>query len=302
MNVTKIREIPISEIDDFPDHPYRVVDDGDMEQLVESILLNGLITPALVRRKGNGRYEMISGHRRKRAASKAGLKTLRCEVIDVTHAEAVVMMVDANVQRPNLLPSEKAFAYKMRMEALKHQGKRTDMTLDPMEPKFMKSHAVDKLSEQTNESATQIKRYIRLTCLIPELLRLVDNSVLKEKNTLRMGMRPAVELSFLPESMQRDLWETIQLYQCTPSHAQTIEMRKCMEEGILDREGIEIIMREDKPNQKERFILHSERVSHLIPGYVPMGKREDYIIRALEHYAPIERRKREKAVRAKEER
>ena len=182
MNVTKIREIPISEIDDFPDHPYRVVDDEDMEQLVESVLLNGVITPALVRRKENRRYEMISGHRRKRAASKAGLKTLRCEVIDVTHAEAVVMMVDANVQRPNLLPSEKAFAYKMRMEALKHQGKRTDMTLDPMEPKFMKNHAVDELSEQTNESATQIKRHIRLTCLIPELLRLVDNSVLKEKN------------------------------------------------------------------------------------------------------------------------
>ena len=278
--LVKIQDIPISEIDDFKDHPYKVVEDHDMFELVESIKERGIITPVTVRVKEDGRYEMVSGHRRKRACELAGLNTIRSEVVDMTRDEAIIMMVESNLQRSKILPSEKAFAYKMRMEAMNRQGKRTDLTSVPVGQKLSR----EVLAIQANESQTQIQRYIRLTNLVPELLEMVDNDTMK--------MRPAVELSYLDEEAQRDLVDAIDDNVCTPSHAQAIRMRKIFEEGNLTREVINVIMGEEKPNQKEKIVLHGDRVNSLIPKDISIGQREDYICEALEHYAEYLKEKR----------
>ena len=278
----KIRDIPLDLIDDFPDHPFHVRDDEDMVQLVESIKTNGVLTPAVLRQKEDGRYEIVSGHRRKRACELAGLTTLRSEIKDLTRDEAVVYMVESNFQRTTILPSEKAFAYKMRLEAIKRQGKRTDLTCAPVEHK-LKSR--DVISEESGESREQIRRYIRLTNLVPELLEYVDEG--------RIKMRPAVELSYLDEDSQRDVVEQIDINDCTPSHDQTIRMRKMFESGKLTAEAVEAIMSEEKPNQRERIVLRGDRVRSLIPKNVQLKDTEDYVCKALEHYAKYLRHRSE---------
>ena len=274
--LAKIRDIPISEIDDFPDHPFKVRDDEDMVQLVESIKERGVITPATVRQKEDGRYELISGHRRKRASELAGFETLRCEVVDLTREEATILMVESNFQRSQILPSEKAFAYKMRLEAMKRQGQRSDLTSSPVATKFGQGRSDTELAEQVGESKDTIRRYIRLTELVPELLEYVDEG--------RIKMRPAVELSYLDEDSQRDVVDEIDLNDATPSHAQTIKMRKFHEEGKLTTEVISSIMSEEKPNQREKIVLRGDRVRQLIPKNVPISQTEEFVCKVLEHY------------------
>ena len=280
--LAKIRDIPIEQIDDFPDHPFKVRDDEDMIQLVESIRERGVITPATVRQKDDGRYELVSGHRRKRACELAGFETLRCEVVELTKEEATILMVESNFQRSQILPSEKAFAYKMRLDAMNRQGQRTDLTSAPLGQKFSR----ETLSAESGDSHSQIQRYIRLTNLIPELLNLVDEGTMK--------MRPAVEISFLDEDCQHDLADEISLNDCTPSHDQTIRMRKLFDEGKLTPEAISAIMSEQKPNQRERIVLSGDRVRQLIPKSVSISQTEEYICKALEHYAVYLRKRAER--------
>ena len=271
--LSKIRDIPLTEIDDFPDHPFKVRDDEDMAQLIESIKERGVITPATVRQKEDGRYELISGHRRKRACELAGFDTLRCEVVELNRDEATILMVESNYQRSQILPSEKAYAYKMRLEAMKRQaGRPSKDNLVPVGQNFSR----EELATQSGESKTQIQRYIRLTNLVPELLEYVDEG--------RIKMRPAVELSFLDEDSQRDVVDEIDLNDATPSHDQTIRMRKFFEEGKLTTEAIQAIMSEEKPNQREKIVLRGDRVRQLIPKNIPISQTEDFVCKALEHY------------------
>ena len=274
--LAKIRDIPLELIDDFPDHPFKVRDDEDMLQLVESIKERGVITAATVRQKEDGRYELVSGHRRKRACELAGFETLRCEVVDLNRDEATILMVESNYQRSQILPSEKAFAYKMRLDAMKRQGQRTDLTSSPLATKLSQGRSDVELAEQVGESKDQIRRYIRLTNLVPELLEFVDEGKIK--------MRPAVELSYLDEDCQRDVVDEIDLNDATPSHDQTIRMRKFFEEGNLTTEAIKAIMSEEKPNQKEKIVLRGDRVRQLIPKNIPISQTEDFVCKALEHY------------------
>ena len=282
----KIRNIPLDMIDDFPDHPFHVRDDEDMVQLVESIKSNGVLTPAVLRQKEDGRYELVSGHRRKRACELAGLTTLRSEIKDLTRDEAIVYMVESNFQRTTILPSEKAFAYKMRNEAIKRQGERTDLTSSPLGIKVSGKQSLDVISQESGDSRNQIHRYIRLTFLVPELLELVDEG--------RIKMRPAVELSYLDEDSQRDVVEQIDINDCTPSHDQTIRMRKMFDNGKLTAEAVEAIMSEEKPNQRERIVLRGDRVRSLIPKNVQLKDTEDYVCKALEHYAKYLRHRSER--------
>ena len=270
--LSKIRDIPLGLIDDFPDHPFKVRDDEDMMQLVESVKERGVITPATVRQEEDGRYELVSGHRRKRACELAGFETLRSEIVDLNRDEATILMVESNFQRSEILPSEKAFAYKMRLEAMKRQGFRSDLTSDPVGQKF----SVEKIADNSNDSKTQIQRYIRLTNLVPELLEFVDQG--------RIKMRPAVELSYLDEDCQRDIVDEIDMNDATPSHDQTIRMRKFFEEGKLTTEVIQAIMSEEKPNQKEKITLSMDRIEKFIPKSIKISQREDFICKALEHY------------------
>ena len=256
--LSKIRDIPLTEIDDFPDHPFKVRDDEDMAQLVESVKERGVITPATVRQKEDGRYEIISGHRRKRACELAGFETLRCEVVDLDRDEAIILMVESNYQRSQILPSEKAFAYKMRLEAMNRKaGRPSKENLTPVESDYEKLRTNEKFANEVGESREQIRRYIRLTNLVPELLEFVDEG--------RIKMRPAVELSYLDEDCQRDVVDEIDLNDCTPSHDQTIRMRKFFDEGKLTTEAIQAIMSEEKPNQREKIVLRGDRVRQLIP-------------------------------------
>ena len=275
--LAKIRDIPLELIDDFPDHPYKVRDDEDMMQLAESIKERGVITPATVRQKEDGRYELISGHRRKRASELAGFETLRCEVVDLTRDEAIILMVESNFQRSQILPSEKAFAYKMRSEAMKRTaGRPQKENSSPVGIDLRGKQSLDLMSEECGDSRNQIHRYIRLTNLVPELLEFVDEG--------KMKMRPAVELSYLDEDCQRDVVEEIDLNDATPSHAQTIKMRKFFDEGKLTTEVISSIMSEEKPNQREKIVLRGDRVRQLIPKSVPLNQTEDFVCKALEHY------------------
>ncbi len=282
-----VMQIPISEIADFPDHPFKVRNDSDMQKLVESVSEYGVLEPALVRPRAEGGYEMIAGHRRKMASALSGKTEIPCIIREVTDDEATIIMVDSNLQREEILPSEKAFAYKMKLDAMKRQGKRTDLTSDPLEPKLLEPRSNEKLSAETGDSASQIKRYIRLTYLIPGLLDLVDEG--------RIKMRPAVELSYLTKEEQQSVLESIQAYDCTPSHAQTITMRRASEEGKLDPDTIEDIMSEEKPNQKERITLNSERVRKYIPRNVSVPDTEKYIIEALEFYKRYKEKQAAKA-------
>ena len=284
--LARIRDIPIELIDSFPDHPFKVRDDEDMTQLVESIKERGVITPATVRPKDDGRYELVSGHRRKRACELAGMETLRCEVVELTRDEATILMVESNFQRSQILPSEKAFAYKMRLDAMNRQGKRTDLTSSPLATKLGQGRSDVELAEQVGESKDQIRRYVRLTNLVPELLQFVDEG--------RIKMRPAVELSYLDEDCQRDVVDEIDMTDSTPSHDQTIRMRKFFDEGKLTTEVIQAIMEEEKPNQKEKIVLRGERVRQLIPKSVPLNQTEEYVCKALEHYASFLRRRAER--------
>ena len=282
--LSKIRDIPLELIDDFPDHPFKVRDDEDMIQLVESVKERGVITPATVRQKEDGRYELISGHRRKRACELAGFEALRCEVVDLDRDAATVLMVESNYQRSQILPSEKAFAYKMRLEAMKRQGQRSDLTLSPVGTKFDRSS--EAITEETGDSRNQIHRYIRLTNLVQELLDLVDEGKIK--------MRPAVELSYLDEDSQRAVVDEIDLNQCTPSHDQTIRMRKFFTEGKLTPEVVSAIMSEEKPNQREKIVLRGDKVRSLIPKNIPVSQTEDYVVKALEHYSRFLRQRAER--------
>ena len=280
--LSKIRDIPLELIDDFPDHPFKVRDDKDMMQLVESVKERGVITPATVRQKEDGRYELVSGHRRKRACELAGFETLRSEIVDLNRDEATILMVESNFQRSEILPSEKAFAYKMRLEAMKRQGFRSDLTSDPVGQKF----SVEKIADNSNDSKTQIQRYIRLTNLVPELLEFVDEG--------RIKMRPAVELSYLDEDCQRDVVDEIDLNDATPSHDQTIRMRKLFNEGNLTTEAIHAVMSEEKPNQREKIVLRGDRVRQLIPKNIPVSQTEDFVCKALEHYNKFLRNRAER--------
>lgn len=274
--LSKIRDIPISEIDEFPDHPFKVLIDEDMEQLVESIKRNGVMTPATVRLKEDGRYELISGHRRKKACELAGLETLKCEVKDLSRDEAIIIMVESNLQRSTILPSEKAFAYKMRLEAMNRQGQRTDLTCSPMGNKLQGKKSSDELAEKVGESKNQIFRYIRLTELVPEILQMVDDR--------QIAFRPAVEISYLSEEQQYTLFEAMEYSDATPSLAQAIKMKKFMQDGKLTNEVIQSIMEEEKPNQKEKPAFRDERITKLIPKSVPRGQESDFVVKALEFY------------------
>ncbi len=275
-NLSKIREIPIAEIDEFPDHPFKVLMDEDMEQLVDSVRRSGVMTPATVRQKEDGRYELISGHRRKKACELAGLETLKCEVKELTRDEAIIVMVESNLQRTTILPSEKAFAYKMRLEAMKRQGQRTDLTCSPVGNKLQGVKSSDELAEKVGESKNQIFRYIRLTELVPEILQMVDER--------QIAFRPAVEISYLSEEQQYTLLEAMGYNDATPSLAQAIKMKKFMQEGKLTDEVIQSIMQEEKPNQKEKPAFKDERITKLIPKSIPRGQETDFVVKALEFY------------------
>ena len=281
----KIHDIPLDQIDDFPSHPFKVMDDEEMLKLVESIREYGVITPAIVRKKEEGKYEMISGHRRKRACALAGIETLRAEVVEMSRDEAIIFMVDSNLQRTKILPSEKAFSYKMRLEAMKRQGKRTDLTSSPVATKLKGMRSEQSSAALVGEGKDNIRRYIRLTELIPEILEMVDQE--------QVALRPAVEISYLPKKMQKTLCEIMDMEQCTPSHAQTIRMRRMLESGKLTEESLLAIMQEEKPNQKERLVLRDSRVQKLFPRNLPAEKREEYIIKAMEYYGKYRERLKE---------
>ena len=275
--LSKIRDIPIAEIDEFPDHPFKVLLDEDMEQLVESIKRNGVMTPATVRLKEDGRYELISGHRRKKACEIAGLETLKCEVKELTRDEAIIVMVESNLQRSTILPSEKAFAYKMRLEAMKRQaGRPTKDNYSPVGNNLEFATSSDELAEKVGESKNQIFRYIRLTELVPEILQMVDER--------QIAFRPAVEISYLSDEQQYSLLEAMQYNDATPSLAQAIKMKKFMQDGKLTDEVIQSVMEEEKPNQKEKPAFRDERITKLIPKNVPRGQETDFVVKALEFY------------------
>ena len=278
----EIRDIDISLIDDFPDHPFKVAENEELFELAESIKEQGVLIPAIVRPKEKGRYEMIAGHRRKRASELAEIKTLRCIVSDLDDDAATIIMVDTNLrQRQQILPSEKAKAYKMRLEAIKNQGARTDLTSRPLGEKW----SVDKLADENVDSARQIHRFVRLTYLVPELLEFVDEG--------KIGLRPAVELSYLDEERQRDVVDMIDESECFPSHAQTIRMRKAFEQGELTRDDVIAIMNEEKPNQVEKITIRKDDIRKYIPKSVKSDDMQKFICDAVKHYAKHLERKRE---------
>ena len=276
-----VMDIPLDEISDFPDHPFKVKQDDAMLELTESVRQYGVLVPALVRPTPDGGYEMVAGHRRKLACSLAGKATMPCVVRDLTDDEAIIIMVDSNLQREKVLPSEKAFAYKMKLDAMKRQGQRTDLTSDPLGQKLKGKISVELLASDSTDSKTQIQRYIRLTNLIPEILDMVDEG--------KIALRPAVELSYLAEEEQRSLFDTMECEDCTPSHAQAIKMRKFSEAGNLTDEVILSIMQEEKPNQKEQFKMPKERIAKYFPAGTPVQKMEDTIVKALEFYRKRQR-------------
>lgn len=279
----RIVDIPIEMIDDFPDHPFKVRMDEDMQQLVESIKERGLIHPVILRKKEDGRYEIVSGHRRKKACEIAGLTMIKAEVREMTRDEAIIMMVESNLQRSVILPSEKAFSYKMRLEAMKRQGQRADLTSAPVGPKS-NGRSNDELAKQVGDSHTQIQRYIRLTELQPEILDLVDEG--------KIGLRPAVELSYLSRHEQDMLVEAMEYADCTPSHAQAIRLRAFSKDGTLGPHVIENVMNEEKPNQREKISLRYDDARKFIPSSIPYSKTGEYIMKALEFYQKhLERQK-----------
>ena len=283
-----VTDLPAAEISDFPNHPFKVRMDQSMVELADSVKQYGVLVPSLVRPMPDGSYQMVSGHRRKRAAELAGLPTVPCIIRELTDDEAIIVMVDSNLQREQILPSEKAVAYKMKLEAMKRQGMRTDLTFGPLGPKSA-INTRDTLATEVPDSSRQIQRYIRLTNLIPELLDMVDNSVLKEAGKLQMALRPAVELSYLPEAEQTALLEVMEGEIRTPSHAQAIKMRSFSEHGKLNPDVILSIMQEEKPNQVEQFKIPRERIDKFFKPGTPAQKIEDTIVKALELYRKRQR-------------
>lgn len=279
----KIHEIPLSEIDEFPNHPFHVRLDEDMDQLVESIKERGIITPVTLRQKPDGRYEIVSGHRRTKACELAGLATVKAEIKELSRDEAIILMVESNLQRTTILPSEKAFSYKMRLEAMNRQGQRTDLTSTPV---VSKSRSNEMLGEIGGESREQVRRYIRLTHLIPPLLDLVDSG--------KIAFRPAVELSYLTEEEQNSLLDSINSEQSTPSLAQALKMKEFSQNGRLNADVILSIMCEQKPNQKEKISFQSERLKPFIPKNFTAKQAEDYVIKALEYYHRYQLRQKER--------
>ena len=279
----RIYDIPLTEIDDFPDHPFKVKMDEDMDQLVASIKERGLITPITLRPKEDGRYEIVSGHRRRKACELAGLETVKAEVREMSRDEAVILMVDSNLQRSKILPSEKAFSYKMRLEAMNRQGERTDLTSTPV---VSKSRSNEELGNMNGESREQVRRYIRLTELDPALLDMVDEG--------RIALRPAVEISYLQKDEQAALLEEISYNVATPSLAQAIKMKKFSQEGKLNGDVIESIMSEEKPNQREKLSIKYSDVRRFIPQTVPYEKTGAYILRALEYYHRYQERQKDR--------
>ena len=274
----RIFDIPLSEIDDFPDHPFKVRMDEDMDLLVQSVKERGVIVPITLREKEDGRYELVSGHRRKKACELAGFDTIRAEIRDLTRDEAIILMVESNLQRSVILPSEKAFSYKMRLEAMKRQaGRPKAENCSPVGNNFLLSKSSDEMASQVGESKNQIYRYIRLTELIPPLLDMVDDG--------RIGMRPAVELSYLSKEAQTELAEIISFMDATPSHDQTIRMRKMSDEGKLTSEAMEAIMNEIKPNQREKISFQADRIRQYLPQNMPKSQTEEYVIQALSYYS-----------------
>lgn len=278
-----VREIPLEEISDFPNHPFKVKMDESMADMAESVKQYGVLVPALVREKPEGGYEMIAGHRRKMASELAEKKEIPCIVRNLTDDEAIIIMVDSNLQREQLLPSEKAFAYKMKLDAMKRQGKRTDLTSEPVAWKLKGKESAEILGQQVGESKDTVRRYIRLTELITPILDMVDSG--------KIAIRPAVELSYLPKEQQTILLDTMQLEDCTPSHAQAIKMRKFADEGRLNEDVILSILSEEKGNQKEQFRMPKERISKYFSPGTPAKQMEDTIVKALELYRKRERGK-----------
>lgn len=279
----KIHEIPLSEIDEFPNHPFHVRIDEDMDQLVESIKERGIITPVTLRQKPDGRYEIVSGHRRTKACELAGLATVKAEIKELSRDEAIILMVESNLQRTTILPSEKAFSYKMRLEAMNRQGQRTDLTSRPVVEKL---GSADSLGTAQGDSGRQVQRYIRLTHLIPPLLDLVDAG--------KIAFRPAVELSYLTEEEQNGLLDSINSEQSTPSLAQALKMKEFSQNGRLNADVILSIMCEQKPNQKEKISFQSERLKPFIPKNFTAKQTEDYVIKALEYYHRYQLRQKER--------
>ena len=284
-----VTDLPTAEISDFPNHPFKVRMDQSMVELADSVKQYGVLVPSLVRPMPDGSYQMVSGHRRKRAAELAGLPTVPCIIRELTDDEAIIVMVDSNLQREQILPSEKAVAYKMKLDAMKQQGMRTDLTSVPLAQKSGSKTSRQLLGEQVGESQDQVRRYIRLTNLIPELLDMVDNSVLKEAGKLQMALRPAVELSYLPKAEQTALLEVMEGEIRTPSHAQAIKMRTFSEQGKLNPDVILSIMQEEKPNQVEQFKIPRERIDKFFKPGTPAQKIEDTIVKALELYRKRQR-------------
>ncbi len=279
-----IHDIPIELIDDFPGHPFQVRMDEDMQQLVESVKERGVLTPITLRQKEDGRYEIVSGHRRKKACELAGFETVRAEVREMTRDEAIIYMVESNFQRSQILPSEKAFSYKMRLEAMSRQGKRTDLTCGPVGHKSDGTKSRDLVAEGTNDSARQVSRYIRLTELIPEILQMVDEG--------KIAFRPAVEISYLSEVEQRWLHEAMEYADATPSLAQAIKLKAFSQDKTLGPHVIESLLSEEKPNQREKFSFRADRLRRYIPDSVPFNQTEDFVCKALEHYQQFLERQR----------
>ena len=282
----RIRDIPLDQIDDMPNHPYKVRMDEDMDILVESVKLYGIITPVILRKKEDGRFECAAGHRRRKAAGLAGHTTIRAEVREMTRDEAIILMVDSNLQRTTILPSEKAFSYKMRLEAMKRQAGRPPKNYSPVGNNFAGATSSELMAEETGESKNQIFRYIRLTNLIPELLNMVDEG--------RIAFRPAVELSYLKENEQRDLLETISYEEATPSLSQAIKMKEFSKAGRLNADVILSIMCERKPNQVEKIVFRSDRLKPYLPKNITPKETEDYVLKALEHYHRYQVRMKER--------
>lgn len=265
-----------ADISDFPNHPFKVKQDEAMAEMADSVKQYGVLVPALVRPKADGGYEMVAGHRRKCAATLAGITKMPCIVRNLTDDEATIIMVDSNLQRETILPSEKAFAYKMKLEAIKRQGQRSDLTSTPLEPKLKGSRSNEELAASSPDSRSQIQRYIRLTELIPPMLDMVDSG--------KIAFRPAVELSYLSKEQQQSLYDTMECEDCTPSLAQAIKMKEFSRDGKLTEEVILSIMQEEKPNQREKPAFRDERITRLIPKSIPRGQETDFVIRALEFY------------------
>ena len=290
VDLEKVIDININEIDDFPNHPFKVIDNEEMKLMSESIKDNGILVPVLVRKKDDGRYEMISGHRRKFASKLAGLDKIPCIVRDLSNDEATIIMVDSNMQREKILPSEKAFAYKMKLDALSHQGKRNDLTSVEIAQKSKTSRQV--IAEQVGESEDKIRRYVRLTNLIPKLLEYVDNSVIKDKDKLQIALSPAVELSFLTEKEQYEVLDYIEFNEITPSHAQAIQLKEMSQNKTFTSEKMESLLDEEKPNQTPALKVSMNKLK--LPSSLRNDKeREEYIIKAVEFYEKYQQRKRE---------